>query len=318
MAILLYLGPYFAMLVWVPNNVALLFGMWTIMGFAKAFIGTSVMHDSLHGSYSKNKKINSLIGISAWLLGVDSTVWKLQHNVLHHSYTNIDDADDDIAPRYVLRFSPNQPLRWFHKFQHVYALFFYFTSTLLWITLKDFVKASQYHKRGLRKKGSSLTLFLVSIFLKKASYLFLFLIVPIYVLPVSSGLVVLMFITMHLVASIMLSMIFQPAHVISTSEFYSADEEKINENWLVHQLRTTSNFGMNSRLLTWFSGGLNYQIEHHLFPHICHIHYRKISKIVQNLTVEYNLPYHSQKTLGKAVSNHFRMLKLLGRGAYID
>ena len=156
MALLLYLVPYFIMVLLAPNSTLLLFGLWAIMGFAKAFIGTSVMHDSLHGSYSKNRRVNSFIGISAWLVGVDSTIWKLQHNVLHHSYTNIEDADDDIAPRYVLRFSPNQPLRWFHKFQHIYALFFYFTNTLMWVTFKDFAKAYQYHKRGLRKKRSFL------------------------------------------------------------------------------------------------------------------------------------------------------------------
>ena len=159
-----------------------------------------------------------------------------------------------------------------------------------------------------------MSLFLISIFLKKASYFALFLVIPIYTLPVSTGMVVLMFVTMHLVAGTMLSMIFQPAHVISTSEFYSGEEEKINENWLVHQLRTTSNFGMNSRLLTWFSGGLNYQVEHHLFPHVCHIHYGKISKIVQSLVVKYNLPYHAQKSLGTAIFNHFRMLRELGAG----
>ncbi len=314
MALSLYLVPYLLMLWLELTSLPLLFGLWILMGFAMGFIGTSVMHDSLHGSYSKKKQVNVIMGISAWIIGVDPTIWKLQHNVLHHSYTNIEGADEDIDPRYILRFSPNQPKRWFHRYQHIYALFLYTISTLLWITLKDYVKAFQFHKRGLLKKDASFPLFILEIFLRKMSYFFLFLVIPIYVLPVSTGAVVMMFVSMHMTAGFMLSMIFQPAHVIHTTEFYDPEDEVINESWLVHQLKTTTNFGTDNKLLTWFTGGLNHQVEHHLFPNICHIHYRHIAKIVQATTAEYNLPYHNQKTIGQAVFNHFRMLKKLGEG----
>lgn len=313
-AFAIYLIPYFVMMMAAPSNLLLLFGLWIFMGLGMAIIGTSVMHDSLHGSYSKKKRVNYIMGMSAWLVGADATIWKFQHNVLHHTYTNIEHADEDIDPRFVLRFSPNQPRRWFHRFQHIYALFFYSISTLLWVTIKDFIKAFNYRKKGLVKSGE-LSRVLIIMVLRKASYHFLFLVLPILVLPVSTGLILTMFICMHLTAGLLLSLIFQPAHVIPTSTFIEPKDTTIQQNWYVHQLYTTSNFGLSSRLIFWFTGGLNHQIEHHLFPNICHIHYRKIGKIVRETTKEFGMPYHNQKTFWLAISNHFRMLKTLGRGA---
>ena len=313
-ALSLYLVPYLFMIIARPSNVPLLIFCWVLMGCGIAFIGTSVMHDSLHGSYSKKKHVNTILGFSTWILGVDATIWKLQHNVLHHTYTNIEEADDDIDPRYVMRFSPNQPLRWFHRYQHIYAMFFYANATTMWITVKDYAKAFNYHKRGLLKIDTSFPIYILKMFIRKMSYFFIFLVIPIYVLPISAGLVITLFILQHLAAGTMLSMIFQPAHVIETSDFFLQEDEVIDENWYVHQLKTTTNFGMNSRLLFWFSGGLNHQVEHHLFPNICHVHYRKIAKIVKATAAEYDLPYHHQKTIGRAVYNHFKMLRELGKG----
>lgn len=311
-ALSIYLLPYLYMMIAAPASYPLLAALWIIMGFGMAFIGTSVMHDSLHGSYSNKRSINYLLGVSAWLVGVDPTVWKLQHNVLHHSYPNVEHMDDDINPRYVLRLSPNQPRRWFHRFQHIYAIFLYSISTLIWVTAKDFVKIFRYNSQGLLKKDRPFIYLFIEVFLRKASYLFVFLYVPIVLLPFSTGMVILLFVFMHLTAGICLSLIFQPAHVIHTSEFIDPDVATEERNWYVHQLHTTSNFGINSRLVFWFSGGLNHQIEHHLFPNICHIHYRKISKIVRETALEYELPYHTQKTFGHAIYHHFKMLKDLG------
>ena len=284
------------------------------MGMGLAFIGTSVMHDSLHGSYSKKKTVNSVIGTCTWLIGVDAMVWKLQHNVLHHSYTNIEHADEDIEPRFVLRFSPHQPKRWFHKYQHIYAFFFYAISTLIWVTIKDFAKLFSYKKKNFIKSGKEFNMCLLGLIFRKLSYHFVFLFIPIYVLAIPTGLVILMFVTMHMTAGILLTLVFQPAHVIHSSEFIMQEEEKVEQNWSVHQLLTTCNFGMRSWWVTWFSGGLNHQIEHHLFPNICHVHYPRLAKIVQKTTKEYNLPYHAQKTFGKAIVGHFKMLRELGNG----
>jgi linoleoyl-CoA desaturase len=89
----------------------------------------------------------------------------------------------------------------------------------------------------------------------------------------------------------------------------------MEDSWAVHQLLNTTNFSPGSKVTAWFIGGLNYQIEHHLFPQICHIHYPKISAIVAETAREYNLPYNVQKTFIHAIWEHGRMLKVLGKSA---
>ncbi len=313
-ALSIYLLPFLTIVIFTPTSVPMLFLLWMIMGFGMGFIGTAVFHDALHGSYHKNRTVNYLLGGTAWMLGADPTIWKMQHNVLHHTYTNIEDADEDIQPRFVMRFSPHQPRRWFHRYQHIYALFFYSISTVLWVTIKDFSKVFQYKNLGLIKSGAPFNKKLAEIILRKLSYHFVFLVIPILVLPLPVWLVVLMFISMHMVAGFTLSMVFQPAHVIHTSDYIDTDEVEIQRNWNVHQLMTTTNFGMDSKLLFWFTGGLNHQIEHHLFPNICHVHYKHIAPIVKETAAEFNLPYYHQTSFRQAVAGHFRMLRDLGRG----
>lgn len=295
------------------SNIPALFGLWFLMGFAKAFIGTSVMHDAMHGAFSRNKRVNLWMQLSAIMVGVDPKIWSIQHNVLHHTYTNIEHNDEDIESRYIFRMTPHQPRRWFHAYQHIYAIVFYSIFTLIWITVKDLIKLIMYRKKKLVKKGLPFYQLLFMVLFRKALYLAVFLVTPLLVLEVPAGMVVMMFITMHLVAGVMLSIIFQSAHVMPSSSFKAPEGEKIDENWQVHQLLTTTNFDMKNRWLTWYIGGLNYQVEHHLFPNICHVHYPKIAKIVQQTTAEFNVPYYAQKNIFLAIFNHFNMLRLLGR-----
>jgi linoleoyl-CoA desaturase len=311
----LYVIPFIAMLVFQIQSLPVLIALWLAMGAGMAFIGTSVMHDAIHGSYTRNKRWTRILSASTWLLGVDATIWKTQHNVLHHSFTNLEGADEDIHPRFLFRFSPHQKRRWFNRFQNFYAAFIYGISTLVWVLFKDFIKARQYQKKGLLRV-KSFPKYIAEMALRKLLYFGVFLALPIYVLPVTPVTVILLFIAMHFCAGILLSMIFQPAHIMEVSDFFDEKEEEnhIHQNRLVHQLRTTTNFGMKSRILTWLSGGLNYQIEHHLFPNICHVHYRRISHIVRETVTEYGIPYHTQPSLSLAVYHHLKMLKALGKG----
>jgi len=310
----IYLLPFIVFLTLQISYLPLAFLLWAVMGFGKAFIGMAVMHDSLHGSFSKKQSTNRLVALCTWLVGVDPKNWKIQHNVLHHSFTNIEDADEDIEPRFIFRFSPHQPRLAIQKYQHLYALFFYGLGTLIWVTVKDFIKSFKYKKEGLIKSGMPFYLHLTQIIIRKAFYFSFFLALPSLWTGYPFWMVALMFLTMHIVAGSILTFTFQCAHVMDTSEFVQSDDGIIHDNRLAHQLKTTANFGMNSKLLFWFTGGLNHQIEHHLFPHICHIHYRKISGIVQSTAKEYNLPYHTQPTLASAISQHLNMLKSLGSG----
>ncbi len=311
-ALSFFVIPYLLMVIFIPTNIYILTLLWIVMGFGVAFVGTTVMHDSLHGSFSRLPWVNKLVGSSSYFIGVDPTMWQLQHNVLHHTYTNIEHADEDIESRYVLRFSPHQPLRWFHKYQHLYAPFFYSLMTIIWVTVKDYIKAITYYNKGLIKSKADLAKAIIRIFLGKAFYFSLILVLPIYLLPFSAGTIVLLFLMMHAISGTLLSLIFQPAHVMSTTKFVEQEDQQLEENFMVHQLATTSNYGINDGLTFWFTGGLNHQVEHHLFPNICHVHYPELSEIVKETADEFGIPYYSERTFGSAISNHFKMLQALG------
>lgn len=290
-----------------------LFFMYILSGLGMAGIGMGVMHDAIHGSYSKNRKVNKYMGYTLNLIGANATIWKIQHNVLHHTYTNIDEADDDISTPFFLRFSPHAKKYWLHKFQFIYIWFFYGLSTISWVTSKDFIKMRQYRKMGFIKQEEFKKEMLQVIGWKLLYYSYA-LVIPVIMLSISPWLVVLAFIAMHFVTGIAISLVFQTAHVMPTSEFPVPDENGLIANdWAIHQLATTSNFSPRSRIFSWFIGGLNYQVEHHLLPNICHVHYRKLSRIVAETAKEYGIPYHIKKTFVAAVWDHIKMLYQLGR-----
>lgn len=315
MAFAIFLVP-FSMILLFGNelHLSLTYGFWLIMAFGKAFIGASVMHDSLHGSYSNKKWINQLIGWSSYLIGINPKMWQIQHNILHHTYTNVHEIDEDLDAHYVLRFSPNQDRRWFHKYQHIYVWFFYCLPFILWSSIKDFKKLMIYKAKGFIKPGLEFNKYLLIIVLQKLVYFSLFMGIPMYLLGWSFGMTLVMLLFMEAVTGLLLSFVLQTAHVMPGNRFINQPEPQINENWAEHQLMTTTNYGRKSKILCWFAGGLNFQIEHHLFPNVCHIHYPNIAEIVRKTTKEYKLPYFEFKTFGQAIHAHYHQLKLLGSG----
>lgn len=314
----MYLVPYLVLIFAGITNWYILMALWIVMGMGKAFIGTTVMHDALHGSYFKDKSKNALMGFSATIIGVDKLIWQIQHNVLHHTYTNIEDTDEDILPRIVFRFSEHQPRMWFHRFQHLYAVIFYCVPLLEWITTKDFIKAFEYRQLKLIKPGAEFRKELAAIILRKIFYYIFFLAVPIYLIGIPVWGTVMMIFVSHCITGIMLAMIFQTAHVVQPADFFKYETENVEESWAAHQLLTTCNYGMGDKVLSWFLGGLNYQIEHHLFPDVCHIHYPKISSIVQETTKEFGLPYYAFDSFGGAVASHFKHLKMMGSSSSVE
>jgi len=314
-AYFIYLVPFTLALTLGIESFPILLALFIIAGFGKGFVGTSVMHDSLHGSYTSNKTLANLLHVSAISVGVYAKNWKIMHNMLHHMYTNIQHVDEDISPPGVLRFSPFEDHKSFHRFQHIYVLFFYGISTIFWVISKDYMRIMKYVKDGLVKKEDLPKHFLQMTWIKGV-YFSIFLGLPLLILPVTTGEVILLFVTMHVVAGIFLGLIFGLAHVMPTSDYVEQEDLHIDENWFVHQLQTTTNFGMNDKVLSWIAGGLNYQVEHHLFPHVCHIHYPAISKIVQRTTEEYGIPYFAEKSVWTAIGSHFRMLRMLGNDEF--
>lgn len=314
---LMYLAPYILMLTGVVTNVWLMLGLCIVMGCGLAGIGLSVMHDANHGAYSNKKWVNQLLGYSLNVVGGNAFNWKVQHNVLHHTYTNVHDVDEDISPRGVLRMTPHSDWKMIHKFQHIYAWVLYGLMTFVWVFIKDFVRIVRYQKDGLVKnqKADIRTEWTILI-ATKVVYLFYILVIPMFILPIGvngwqwfAG-----FFAMHYVAGFILAVIFQPAHVNEGTEYPLPNEEgRLENNWAIHQLHTTTNFAQENRILSWYVGGLNYQVEHHLFPNVCHVHYRSISKIVKQTAEEFGLPYKSEPTFIGALASHGKLLKELGR-----
>ncbi len=311
--ITLFLAPLIVLSTGVVSSTPLLFFLYILSGFGMSGIGMGVMHDAIHGSYSKNKRINTLLGYTFNLIGANATVWRIQHNVLHHTYTNIDHADDDLNAPFFLRFSPNAKHYAVHKYQHIYIWFFYGLATISWITTKDFVRLKRYKDMGLLTKKNEYKKALLSMSAWKLFYYCYALALPMIMLPFAWWVVLLAFLSMHFITGILVSVVFQIAHIMPTNTFPLPDKQgDMNNNWYGHQFATTTNFSPNSSVLFWLIGGLNFQVEHHVLPDVCHVHYKNLTTIVSETAKEYGMPYNVKKSMFQAIIDHTKMLRLLG------
>lgn len=280
-------------------------------GFVLATIGFNVMHDACHGSYSRKKWVNELLGYSLNALGGNAFIWKFKHNILHHTYTNVDGLDDDIAKSPLMRQCSSQKWVPAHRFQHIYVVGVYAIASFAWIFLMDFDK---YFKQKIyttpMQKMSVKEHFLF--WITKILYILFYMVIPVMLLGWKAWAIGFTF--LHIFMGTTLAIVFQLAHVVEHTEFeFSGQEDRVIESeWAVHEVKSTSNFAPRNKVVTWFVGGLNHQVEHHLFPRICHVHYHELSKIVEKKCKEFNLPYHSFPTMSAAIISHFKMMKQLG------
>ena len=284
-----------------------------LLGFVFASIGFGVMHDANHGSYSTKPWLNDTLGLTANALGASSFFWKQKHNIIHHTYTNVDGIDDDIAKSPIIRQCETQKWVPAHKIQHLYLLPIYALSSIFWLFFMDFTKyftRKIYTTEAWKLTPKNHLIFWVT----KILYFTFYMIIPAIVWGFGPWL--LGFMVLHIVMGITLSLTFQLAHVVENTEFENValDETKhVETAWAEHEVRTSSNFAMGNPVVSWFVGGLNFQIEHHLFPKVSHVHYPAISKIVMEKCKEFNLPYNKYDTMFGAVASHFRVMKSLGK-----
>jgi len=307
-AITLYL-----LLIAFPLPVAAIVSMGLVLGFLSACIGFNVMHDANHGSYSSKSWVNNTLGLTLNALGGNSFIWRHKHNIIHHTYPNVDGIDDDIAKTPFIRMCSSQQWVPMHRVQHIYTPLLYAISSMIWILFQDFEKyfKQKVHNTELQKMK---TLDHVVFWISKLLYLFFYIALPIYLTGWQQWL--LFFVSLHIGLGFTLAIVFQLAHVVEETEFTFApvnETTHIENEWAIHQLKTTSNFSPNNKLVSWFAGGLNYQIEHHLFPRISHIHYPALSKIVKEKCEEFNVPYNCIPSFNGAVQSHFRFIKSLGK-----
>jgi len=313
--VFLLLAVYLSLVILAPSNWWALSLMYAVLGILIALVGFNIMHDGAHDSYSENSNVNLLMAGSLDVLGGSSFLWKLKHNINHHTYTNIEGMDDDIDLRPFIRIHKGQKKRWFHRYQHLYALFLYGLTYLSWVFYRDFAK---YFSRKIADHTTITrmkTKVHVSFWLFKAVHIGLFLVIPALVLGFWNAIIG------YLIASVttgfILAIVFQLAHIVEGPEFTTPDtveaKADIQSEWAIHQVQTTVNFATGNKLISWLLGGLNFQMIHHLFPKISHVHYPAIHKIVIETCDEFKLSYQEYPGMWMAIRSHLRHLKMAGR-----
>jgi len=283
-----------------------------LLGILTASIGFNVMHDGAHGSFSKYSWINKLAASSLDFLGASSFMWNMKHNVIHHAYTNIDGIDDDINARPFLRLCDTQKLYKIHRYQHIYFWLLYCFLYLFWVFFADYKKYFS-HKIGnvpLQKLKLKDHIFFWGF---KALYIFLFIGLPIYFCGFTPWLIG--FLINAGVAGFLLSIVFQLAHTVDETSFPVPLQpfNKIEDEWALHQLKTTADFATKNKFISWWLGGLNFQVEHHLFPKISHIHYPVVSNIVRKTCAALGVPYLEHSKMHLAIASHISYLKKMGQ-----
>lgn len=281
------------------------------VAFGSVMISFNVMHDANHSSYSHSKRLNHIFGYFANLLGGSRILWRRQHNSLHHTYTNIHQMDTDLGSSNLFRFAPNQDLRKWHRFQFLYAFFFYCFLLFSWVVTDIYEFVDRKVKGHPLAKPSKFEVFLFIFF--KCLYLFYMFVLPMWLLPLSTALAFIL--VSHFLSGLIMSVVFQLAHVTEAVTFPEPDEctGKMANDWAIHQVETTADFGTANRILTFFCGGLNFQVEHHLFSAISHVHYFQINKILRAHCTEYGVNFREFKSMSAALISHLKLLFRLGR-----
>lgn len=312
--LLWFFGAYFSLLFlvhawWLVVPVAI------IMGLAVAAIGFNIQHDGAHKAYSNRAWINKLMALTLELIGGSSYIWDWKHNSIHHTYTNITGEDNDINLGWMARLTPYQRRYWFHRAQGIYLWVLYGFLAIKWHLMDDFYLVSVGRigeKRIPRPKGWDL----VTLIAGRAVFFSMAFVVPMLLHPV--WVVLAVYGMASFVTGIVLAVVFQLAHCVEEAEFpmpvVNADgAPRMETAWAIHEVQTTVDFSRGNFALTWFVGGLNYQIEHHLFPKICHVNYPQLSRVVEKVCGEYGVKYAVHRSIFSAIASHYRWLVAMGR-----
>lgn len=286
-------------------------------GFFAALVNLNIGHDAIHGTISKHPWINKSLAILFNLTGGNDYIWKVKHNIVHHTFTNIYDHDDDLNQPPILRNDPYQPLWKIHKFQHLYLLFLYPTSSILWAFVGDYKRFFKTQIGSYIMKHPKKEIY--RLFFFKAVYYFFYLVLPFLLMDWAWYQILGGFFVLHIVQGLTMAVIFQVSHLVEGIYFPEPDSKgKMQLGWAEHQMYTTANFSRKSRIVQLMFGGLNYQIEHHLFPKICHTHYKNITDMVKETALKYDLPYIEKPSVLEALRSHLRLMKQFGRETVLD
>lgn len=307
----LFLGSYVLLLSNVLSETGLL-ALAVLFGFSMVLIAFNVSHDASHGALFRSPKLNHLFSYSFNLIGVNRYIWDIKHNLSHHAFTNVPGYDMDIEQIKIARLVPHVKLRWYHRYQHIYVPALYPFTSLYMIFIKDFLMLSTKHYGNNTYHDHPKKEYAI-LCISKLFYFTYALIIPLMVINLVWWKILLGFLLMHFVLGTFLAIILFPVHALDDSPFPKPDDDGVIDNsWAIHQVETSTNFGVNSRILCWLCGGLNTHIIHHIFPSICHIHYYDLTKIVREIAKKHKVAFRDNTTLG-ALSSHVNFLRVMGR-----
>jgi linoleoyl-CoA desaturase len=302
-AMLAWLSGSWALAMFAPLPAWALALLSVSIGLAMAGVGFSVMHDANHGATTSSPAFNRLLSLSLDLLGASSLLWRDKHNVKHHTYTNVEGADPDLeSAGPFLRLAPWQERRPWHRWQHLYVWVLYAVFPLKWWFVDDLIDMMKV-RASVRER--------VTLLAGKAVFVAWAFALPLW-LHHSWGLVGLWAIALVTLGNV-LAAVFQLAHCVGEADFVQPSGAK--GDWAQHQVSTTVDFAPSNGLLSWYLGGLNFQVEHHLFSRVCHVHYRALSEIVRETCAKYGLRYRCEPTLRSALASNFVWLRKLGAAA---
>ncbi len=308
-----FFGAYF-LLLFAVHAWYLVVPLAIILGLGLAAIGFNIQHDGGHKSYSKRAWVNKTMALTLDLMGGSSYLWDWKHNSIHHTYTNITGHDDDIDLGWLARLSPHQRRFWFHRLQGFYLWALYGFLAIKWHFVDDFYQVAIGRigdKKIPRPKGMDLAIFITG----KVLFFSMAFVIPMCFHSVLAVLAV--YALAAFVSGLVLSIVFQLAHCVEEADFpmpiVTATTSTMATGWAEHQVQTTVNFSRGNPFISWFVGGLNFQIEHHLFPKISHVHYPVVSKMVEEVCAEFRLRYASHRSIFGALASHYRWLSAMGR-----
>jgi linoleoyl-CoA desaturase len=306
--VLVWAAASYGVLVFVANDAVEALAASLSLGLAAAGVGFTIMHDANHRAFAPSRGVNRLMALSLDLIGGSSYVWSAKH-LAHHTYPNVTDHDPDIESLPFARFDPAQQRRWWHRYQHLYIWILYAFVTLRWQFFSDFQflrRGHAGHSRLRRPTGAALATLAAG----KCVFMLWALVIPLLVHPVLA--VVALFLVTSFVASLSLSLVFQLSHCVIETVFVDPAHDTTARSWQAHQVETTVDFAPDNRLLRLYVGGLNFQIEHHLYARLPHTLYPRIAPIVEAAARAHGLTYTSQPTLRAAMRSHTHWLKQMG------
>jgi len=274
-------------------------------------IGFNIMHDASHQAYSDRRWVNRLMAMSLDLVGGSSYFWHWKHVVFHHTFVNVIGYDTDIDLAGLGRLTPHHRRAWIHRWQHLYVWFLYGVMVVKWHLYDDF-RLALTGRMGAHRFPRPRAWQWVGFFGGKVVFLSLAFALPLALHPAWA--VAAVYLTTTVIVGVVLAVVFQLAHCLEQADFpVDRIAGRIDKAWAVHQVETSVDFARDSRAACWLLGGLNFQIEHHLFSRICHVNYPAIAGLVEETCREFGVRYNCNKTFLSALRAHYRGLREMGR-----